>query len=101
GWSRRTSALAIVDLPQPDSPTMASVPPRGTVKETSSTARKTSLPVLYSTTRFDTVSRLSAMGRLLQAVAGRRSRGRALVRALGRARLGRRVVRRGLGEDRR
>ena len=45
GLSSRTSALAMVDLPQPDSPTMARVPPRGTVKQTSSTARKTSLPV--------------------------------------------------------
>jgi hypothetical protein len=33
-------ALAMVDLPQPDSPTMATVLPRGTSKLTSSTARK-------------------------------------------------------------
>src|SRR6478609_2803697 len=65
GVSSRTRAFAIVDLPQPDSPTMASVPPRGTLNDTSSTARKTSLPVPYSTTRLLTVSRSSAMAGLL------------------------------------
>src|SRR6478735_11741341 len=65
GVSSRTRAFAIVDLPQPDSPTMARVPPRGTLNDTSSTARKTSLPVPYSTTRLLTVSRSSAMRGLL------------------------------------
>ena len=38
GSTRRTTDFAVVVLPQPDSPTSASVSPRSTVKETSSTA---------------------------------------------------------------
>ena len=38
GSIRRTTDLAVVVLPQPDSPTSASVSPRATVNETSSTA---------------------------------------------------------------
>ena len=40
GVSNRTIALAIVDLPQPDSPTTPSVDPFATSKLTASTARK-------------------------------------------------------------
>ncbi len=39
GRSRLTSSFATVDLPQPDSPTMPSVSPRPSPKETVSTAR--------------------------------------------------------------
>src|SRR5690606_11213325 len=38
GSIRRIRSLAVVDLPQPDSPTMPRVSPRRTVKDTSSTA---------------------------------------------------------------
>ena len=38
GSTSRTTDFAVVVLPQPDSPTSASVSPRSTVKETSSTA---------------------------------------------------------------
>ena len=38
GSTRRSTDFAVVVLPQPDSPTSASVSPRSTVKETSSTA---------------------------------------------------------------
>src|SRR5690606_39207596 len=48
GW-RPTMTRAVVDLPQPDSPTMPSVSPRDTVRETSLTAwtrsGRNSLPV--------------------------------------------------------
>ena len=44
GSSRRTISRAVVDLPQPDSPTIPSVSPLLTVSVTSSTACTTSLP---------------------------------------------------------
>ena len=46
--------LAMVDLPQPDSPTMATVLPRSTLKLTESTARNTPVGTGYSTTRSST-----------------------------------------------
>ena len=56
GVTSRTRLRAIVDLPEPDSPTTASEPPRGTLKETSSTARNGPLRVGYSTTSPSTTS---------------------------------------------
>jgi hypothetical protein len=40
GRISRTTAAAMVDLPEPDSPTIASVVPAATLKLTPSTARK-------------------------------------------------------------
>ncbi len=37
--SRRAIAMAVTDLPDPDSPTSANVPPRSSANETPSTAR--------------------------------------------------------------
>src|SRR5215475_12715513 len=59
-WAGGTSRCAIanskVDLPQPDSPTIARNSPRSTLSDTSSTARTGSPPVAYSTVRPDTSS---------------------------------------------
>ncbi len=44
GSSSRSISRAVVDLPQPDSPTMPSVSPRRTVSDTSSTACTWALP---------------------------------------------------------
>jgi len=47
---------AVTDFPEPDSPTIPTVSPGWTSKETSSMARMTSLSVWNSVRRFSTVS---------------------------------------------
>src|SRR3546814_21134845 len=57
GVTSRTIDRAMVDLPHPDSPTMAKVLPFSTEKLTASTARKTPSGTGYSTTRYSTARR--------------------------------------------
>ena len=54
--------LAVTDLPQPDSPTTASVSPSSTWKETPSTARFTPSGVRKCVCRFSTSSSGIALG---------------------------------------
>ena len=58
---RRISDSPVTDFPDPDSPTIPSVSPCASEKETSSTARTPSSPLPKSTFRFET-SRIGLIG---------------------------------------
>ena len=62
------SVIAVTDLPEPDSPTIATTSPRSTVNETPSTA----LTMPSSVWKMTRSSSTSSSGASLGAVAGRR-----------------------------
>ncbi len=57
------SVIAVTDLPEPDSPTIATTSPRSTVNETPSTARTTPSSVANETRRSSTLRSCSLTSR--------------------------------------